>query len=603
MSKRSGGRRRRRVGLLTATAAVLAGLVFMIVSAGAAVAPSGFQGNDGNIKFDATSTFGGTQDWATLSPAAQKFDDPGGGALKDDSLGKGSKEDDLVPNVVDQSVPQKDDFKNVFLATENVGGKDFLYESSIRVAPNGSANLNVELNQGTGTPKVSSNGETLTRVAGDKLITFDFTAGGTKATITELTWGTSTSNPGATCADSNDSLPCWINQIPLSAAIAEGAANDGLGGRTGDIAVADNVLTHELLKSNTFQEMAINLTDAGILPAGTCTTFASASIKSRSSGSNGTFNSALKDLVLANKTISNCGSVLIHKTGVGGAALAGAGFTMYKDEGVAGTYEPAIDVTKPTGATPNPCTTGDGTGGTTLGDCQINNVQNGNYVLVETTTPAGYSTAAPKFVSVTGGGGAVTEVTFVDTPLNGKIHVDKNDDASPANPVAGAGFTLFKDEGTAGTYEPLVDVNKPSGVSPNPCTTTVSGCDFNDVPAGDYVIVETTTPAGYDPDPNPRFVTIGLAAGGDSQTVTFTDPRLFKVITIVCRKGYSGANPAFSLYKSQVTYDSGTSQDTLASLPAGFGATELAVCQLGGAVHDDVQKGAHSSSISIPTTP
>src|SRR5262249_28630544 len=102
-------RRRWLIGI--ALTAISASLLFIIVSAGATVPPSGFEGNDGNILLGNNGTAGsnptppgnGTEDWATLSPAPGHIVDSTSNT--DNSLGKGSKEDDLVPNVVAQSVP------------------------------------------------------------------------------------------------------------------------------------------------------------------------------------------------------------------------------------------------------------------------------------------------------------------------------------------------------------------------------------------------------------------------------------------------------------------------------------------------------------------
>src|SRR5439155_16706275 len=123
------------------------------------------------------------------------------------------------------------------------------------------------------------------------------------------------------CADHNDSQPCWDTQTALTPTLAEGAVNDGQDGRTGAITAADNTLTGEALKINQFQEMAVDLTGTGILPAlesGDCETFASASIKSRSSGAPGTFNSDLKDIVVSHKQITNRGRIIAKKHMRGG---------------------------------------------------------------------------------------------------------------------------------------------------------------------------------------------------------------------------------------------------------------------------------------------
>src|SRR5206468_11566415 len=61
----------------------------------------------------------------------------------------------------------------------------------------------------------------------------------------------------------------------------------------------------------TFGEAAINLTAAGVFPPGTCEAFGSAFLKSRASAS---FTAEVKDFVApVPVTISNCGTIVIHK--------------------------------------------------------------------------------------------------------------------------------------------------------------------------------------------------------------------------------------------------------------------------------------------------
>jgi hypothetical protein len=314
MSRKIGEIRRRTSRKWWATGATLVAVaVFSVVFAaasGGTVLGSTFEGNDGNMLVGGNPTppGNGTEDWANV-PATTIPDASG---KTDDTIGS-SKEDDPFPQIVTQSAPPKDDFTSVSLATEVIGTNVYLYQSSIRSAPNGSANENVELNQST---TLSANNLTPVRTPGDKLITFDF--GGGTANITILNWNTTNATP---CADANDSQPCWDTQTSLNSTLAEGAVNDGLNGRTGAIAAADNPLTSQDLVVNQFQEMAVNLTGTGILPSassGDCESFASATIKSRSSGATGTFNSDLKDIVFAKKAITNCGTIIVKKHMVGG---------------------------------------------------------------------------------------------------------------------------------------------------------------------------------------------------------------------------------------------------------------------------------------------
>jgi uncharacterized repeat protein (TIGR01451 family) len=314
MSRKLGEIRRHRNRRWWTTGATLVAVavfsVVFVASSGALIGTSTFEGNDGNMLVGGNPTppGNGTKDWANVPVTSI----PDGSGKTDDSIGS-SKEDDPYPLIVTQSTPPKDDFTSVHLATEVLSNQVYLYQSSIRSAPNGSANENVELNQST---TLSPNGVTPVRTPGDRLITFDF--GGGTANITILKWNT---NSSLTCADANDSQPCWDSQTSLVPAQAEGAVNDGTDGRAGAIAAADNPLTHEALEENEFQEMSVNLTGTGILPtaaSGDCETFASATIKSRSSGATGTFNSDLKDIVISHRQITNCATITVKKHMVGG---------------------------------------------------------------------------------------------------------------------------------------------------------------------------------------------------------------------------------------------------------------------------------------------
>ncbi len=61
----------------------------------------------------------------------------------------------------------------------------------------------------------------------------------------------------------------------------------------------------------TFGEAAVNLTDSGIIPAGSCKSFGAAYLKSRASDS---FTAAVKDFIApVPVSISNCGQIIIRK--------------------------------------------------------------------------------------------------------------------------------------------------------------------------------------------------------------------------------------------------------------------------------------------------
>ncbi len=96
--------------------------------------------------------------------------------------------------------------------------------------------------------------------------------------------------------------------------------------------------------------------------------------------------------------------------------LQGAGFTLFSDVGVVGTYEPGTDTTV---AQAQKLTSAAGT-------LQFTNVPLGNYCVVETLTPTGYATASPQCLTMGLGSSASTgqtiNLTFSD-PRQHKVIV------------------------------------------------------------------------------------------------------------------------------------------------------------------------------------
>src|SRR5207247_198583 len=121
------------------------------------------------------------------------------------------------------------------------------------------------------------NGVTHQRTQGDLLITYDFAKGGNDVSIHTATW-----NGNATSGS-------WNSLMSLTSSQAVASISDSL----------------------LFGELAIDLNAAGIFQSGTCESFASAYLKSRSSDS---FSSALKDFVApAPVNVTNCGEIKIIK--------------------------------------------------------------------------------------------------------------------------------------------------------------------------------------------------------------------------------------------------------------------------------------------------
>src|SRR6266498_1586904 len=281
------------IGTTVATAAVFA--VFFAAASGANLTGSTFEGNDGNL----VVTTAGNTDWVN-APNRVRGDDLASGRT-DNSFGQGTKEDDPAVSVVTGSIPpQKSDLTRFYVASEFASNSNFLYLAWERSNVLGSANMDFEINQRTQPDLTTTGAKTLNRTAGDILITFDFTNGGGNPVLGLLKWVTS--GPVSQCFSSN-ALPCWGNRVNLSAAgFAEGAVNTS---------TVSDPIAGVSLPGLTFGEAAVNLTEAGVFPPGTCEAFGSAFLKSRSSAS---FPAEVKDFVAPRPVnISNCGTIIVKK--------------------------------------------------------------------------------------------------------------------------------------------------------------------------------------------------------------------------------------------------------------------------------------------------
>jgi len=297
-------RRFRRPLILASGVALLAAA--LVPNANANLAGSSFEGNDGNMIVNT----GGNTDWVN-APNRVRGDDLASGS-SDNAFGQGTKEDDPNVSVVTGSIPpQKSDLTRFYVASETAAnGKVYLYLAWERSNVLGSANMDFEINK-LAQPNLTTTGQkTLNRSAGDLLITFDFTNGGGNPVLGLLKW--TTTGAASQCFSAN-SLPCWGQRVDLSAAgFAEGAVNAG---------TITEPIAGGTLAGLEFGEAAINMTDAGIFPAGQCTAFGSAFLKSRSSAS---FPAEVKDFVAPQPVnIANCGKIIIRKVTENGDASFG----------------------------------------------------------------------------------------------------------------------------------------------------------------------------------------------------------------------------------------------------------------------------------------
>ena len=279
---------------LAVSAGTAAGNTATCNNTAATLAGSGFE-----IDVDANQVVNtaGCIDWLDTSTAAGlqpfnavKVDDPSGSG--DGSFGNGTKEDTAQPSVVDGGIPpNKSDLKAFGLFTEksqsSTDGSVDLFWSRVQ-DPSGTTNMDFELNQNfcdlSATPtNCADNGITPLRTVDDKLITYDLSRGGTRATISIRNWGGSSWGPATVLTDQN----------PVQAL---GTIN------TSAITAANSLTQVGALSPRTFGEASVSF-DA-LFGDDLCGQFGSAYLKSRSSDS---FTAALKDFVPPQKVeISNC---------------------------------------------------------------------------------------------------------------------------------------------------------------------------------------------------------------------------------------------------------------------------------------------------------
>jgi uncharacterized repeat protein (TIGR01451 family) len=312
---RSRSRRFWASGAALLVVAVVA-LVFVAASSALTGSPSGFESNDGNMTLDTSGNtdwncFQGANGFATLASGTPVGCDVTSGAAQltadagaEITWVNGQKFDTQCPALETGNVPGKDDFTHVASYGEIASNNDaFFYGAAIRATANGDSSGDVEFNQ-------SSTGDGVTtagcRTAGDLLLGYDFSNGGTVLNFKVLTW-IDNSNPGVsdklggnngTCFVSQDSMPCWgANLLQPASSSAEGLTNQAA------ILAADNGISGTALAAQQFAEFGVNLTQALGLGA-TCESFPQLVWESRTSGSS--FTSNPEDIEIEHKTINTC---------------------------------------------------------------------------------------------------------------------------------------------------------------------------------------------------------------------------------------------------------------------------------------------------------
>src|SRR5919198_3477999 len=191
------------------------------------------------------------------------------------------------------------------------------------------------------------------------------------------------------------------------------------------------------------------------------------------------------------------------------------------------------------------------------GDTQtFSNLAPGNGYSVAENTPSGWDLtsstcddASPVSAIDLGPGETVT-CTF-NNRQRGSVRIHKVDAAG--NAWRGGVSELYPDAAPPGATPPHGAEDTATGKT---CTTDAGGdCTISNVVPGQYWIVETTTPTGYDSAADKNVV----VGAGQNVPVTLTDPRKFRIIVVVCQQGTND-----SLHASSVTVD-GVTKTSLAS--------------------------------------
>jgi uncharacterized surface anchored protein len=124
----------------------------------------------------------------------------------------------------------------------------------------------------------------------------------------------------------------------------------------------------------------------------------------------------------------------------------------------------------------------------------------------------------------------------VNINLCGSVKIIKTDDATPANPLEGAEFTLYKDNPPIGGMRGAEDT-----ITTLTCTTAANGeCTIGNVLQGEYWVVETVVPPGHEGAADAHVTVVA------NQTVTvgpLVDPRLRGAIEVTKTRKHAADGP------------------------------------------------------------
>jgi uncharacterized surface anchored protein len=452
---------------------VIAALVFSLQLAVFALPGSNFEITDGNLAVNGPQP-GPALDWANVAQTRKADDTPG---QTDNAFAEGTKEDDAVPTIGAGGIPpEKSDLTEFGVYFESNAAGDFLNMYWTRVQdPNGTTNMDFEFNQSS---TLSANQVTPVRTAGDVLIMYDLSKGGTTPTLWLSKWVTQ-GTPNQVCEKSN-TLPCWGKRTNLTlAGDAAGSINTSA------------ITSSELgpLSARTFGEAQVDF-DALTGGGSNCASFGSAYLKSRSSDQ---FTSTMKDFIAPSTLeIPRCGSVRVIKNSTENAAarLGGAVFQLRRDQApLNNAGGPGAEDTDEAADLIATCTTP--SSGSNQGVCEFNNVLAGEYWVVETTPPSGFNLPTPPYQHVTVTTSTTpVPVTFSDPPQRGALRILKNSTKGGAVTTAGAVFS-YQGPGASGGTASITDNSAADG------DADIGEICVSNLLTGAYTVNETTPPTGY----------------------------------------------------------------------------------------------------------
>lgn len=472
--------------ILVAISLVLSALL-IVSPAGAVTVGGGILGGfeqDGNQDFPEAPPTAGTLDWQSLAAAG-----PPPVVVPDDTFDSGftggSKE--LKPSEwecgIGGATPDKGNILRAYLNPRVTSDQLFLDLAWIRegVSGDGSVNLAFEFNQNTAdqidepTEQEFIDGVDcpLVREDGDLLVTYDF--GGSAhpdITIMLFKWDSS-------LADSNQE-GAWVD-LNLSASDAKAAVNVD---PTDMIDPITDYIVGGTIDDLRFGEATINLS-AALNGNGDCVSFGLVNIRSRASG--GSDNAALQDRLPATVSdLSTCGSIKIVKFDDSDNLLGGATFQVWADDGD-GVFDDTLDTFV------DDCTTEVDDTSTDFGTCEVGSLNPGDYFVLESAAPTGY-TADPDVV------GPITVGLLEQVVIDGTTDVDGDGlDDRFVNIRTQYRLTISPDDtnlvNNDHTFTALLEISTDGGTTFNP----VAGQTLTFELAGVGTVVDVA-PDGLTPD-------------------------------------------------------------------------------------------------------